>query len=197
MTSRKKIAVILSAAIVIAVLPAWNALRVGVSDTAVKNAERAVQSGDADAAVDFMNDAVDWDPNNAAKRSLLGNALLLVNQPYDAAFELKKAMKNPNDPNIAFNLGVAYSKIGNRETADRFFDEAERRYRSALAKNPKDAMVMYAMGRFYLSLSKRREALDCFIKAAMLAPENPAPMLALERLREIGLTPGEMEGGVL
>jgi tetratricopeptide (TPR) repeat protein len=180
MNGRKILIVLIFVA---ALYPVWHFIRVKVSDRAVADAQQAIRSSDADAAVDFMFKAVNWDPANAQKRSLLGNALLLVNQPYDAAFELKKAMANFSDPDIAFNLGVAFVRIGDSQTAERFFDEAERRHRRELRRRPESGKAMFRLGRFFLALGKRREALDCFIKATMLDPDNPAHVQAVERLR--------------
>jgi tetratricopeptide (TPR) repeat protein len=176
-------------------LPVWHAIRVSVSDRSVAAAERAIKGGDPDAAVDHMYDAVNWDPKNAKKRALLGNALLLAGEPLDAAEELKLALTDPKDTAASFNLGVAHHRLGDYALAGRYFDETERRYRARLARDPRNAETMFALGRFYQVTGKYREALDCFIKVAMLDKGNPKALAAIDAMRRQALRPVREEGG--
>ena len=173
----------------LAAWPAWHAFRIRRSDAFAARAAAAMRAADHEAAAERMGSAVDWDPANTRKRVLLANTLVLTGRAEEALFELRQAMSEPRDPEPPFTMGLAYASLGRAQEAERMFAESERRRLAGLRAAPGDARLMHSLGEFYLTTGRGREALDCFIKAALLAPDDPRPAAAIERIRLVGLAP--------
>lgn len=84
----------------------------------------------------------------------------------DAAKRLERiSQRDPENPSVLFNLGVAYS-FSKRE------DDALEKFQDCVNINPAMAHAFYNMGQIYL-ISKRdfSKALNCFAHAASVRPD--------------------------
>ncbi|MDH4395789.1 MAG: FecR domain-containing protein [Limnobacter sp.] len=70
-------------------------------------------------------------------------------------------------PDIAAYKG----ELGTLETFANQFPEAEKAYTDALVQNPSDYVSLTGLGLLRLKQGRRQDALDCFLKAGLMAPE--------------------------
>ena len=71
----------------------------------------------------------------------------------------------PNNANVLYNLGVAYSELGQE-------DEAIIRLKKAVQLDPSHAHAWVGIGNAYYRLNKREQALEAFEKAVEADPDD-------------------------
>ncbi len=112
------------------------------------------------------------------------NKLFDANKEADSIEYFKQAVKL--DPNLAeahFKLGMAYSLVEKDEKnekkaseikkeEDKAFGDAVKAYQKILAKNPKDDVAQFNLGRSYNRLNKDKEAESAIRKAASMKPKD-------------------------
>lgn len=76
------------------------------------------------------------------------------------------ALAHPDDSRVLVVMGDAFYRRGD-------FDEAERKYRRAVALDPDSAAAHFGVGRILRTLGRYGEAAGSFSRAAGLAPETP------------------------
>ncbi|HZI95142.1 MAG TPA: protein kinase [Patescibacteria group bacterium] len=74
-------------------------------------------------------------------------------QPEESIQAYEEMLKgDPDDPFLAFNIGEVYEETGN-------FAEAEKRFRGAIAHDPKNAVLRFTLGRVMIKGGKQEAAL--------------------------------------
>lgn len=119
-----------------------------------------------------------------------GKRLLDENQTEAAIAAFEKAVElNPDLAEAHFELGIAYDLLdlqkeqsgefvetqtdGKKKTrSQKAFEKAVVAYKKWLAKNPKDDVAHFNLGRTYSKLFKDEEAVDSFEKAVELKPDD-------------------------
>lgn len=118
-----------------------------------------------------------------------GKRLLDENQTEAAITSLEKAVElNPDLAEAHFQLGIAYDLLDlqkeqsgefvaggdekKKPRAQKAFEKAVVAYKKWLAKNPKDDLAHFNLGRTYTKLFKDEEAVDSFEQAVKLKPDD-------------------------
>ena len=106
------------------------------------------------------------DPRSGQAHYLLAYTLLRENMPKESLSEYTRAaaLQTPSAEDLK-NVGQAYVLLND-------YDDAARWMSRAIDMDPKDAEIWYSLGRLRYSEQKYSEAVDCFRKALLLAPEN-------------------------
>jgi tetratricopeptide (TPR) repeat protein len=119
-----------------------------------------------------------------------GKRLLDENQTEAAIAAFEKAVElNPDLAEAHFQLGIAYdlldmqkeqsgefteTKIDEKKKtrSEKAFEKAVTAYKKWLAKNPKDDVAHFNLGRTFSKLNKDEEAVDSFEQAVKLKPDD-------------------------
>ena len=119
-----------------------------------------------DEALNFINRALSQAPNQPAIHSLMGDILLLQQQPEQALGALLKARElGDGSSQIYFNIGSAYLALARYEDAKIYFDQA-------LALDPLMVVAHVNKGLAEHSLMNLEAALRCFDAALCIEPSN-------------------------
>jgi tetratricopeptide (TPR) repeat protein len=117
-----------------------------------------------DDALNFINRALSQAPNQPAIHSLMGDILLLQQQPEQALGALLKARElGDGSSQIYFNIGSAYLALARYEDAKIYFDQA-------LALDPLMVVAHVNKGLAEHSLMNMDAALRCFDAALCIDP---------------------------
>ena len=117
--------------------------------------------------MDDENIRVAWTPGDASEDPLEHAISLLRQGDYGRAVPLMENLliANPNDPDILYNLGMAYSDTGQMQDAIELLSRA-------VEVNPDDANAFVALGVAHQRNSEPSEALTALRKAIELDPVN-------------------------
>lgn len=150
-------------------------------------------SGSSSNAVDANADPVVEAPVNGADADAAlaeGKRLLDENQTEAAIASLEKAVElNPDLAEAHFQLGIAYDLLDmqkeqsgefaetntdekKKSRSEKAFEKAVVAYKKWLAKNPKDDVAHFNLGRTFSKLNKDEEAVDSFEQAVKLKPDD-------------------------
>ena len=144
-------------------------------------AKLADLSGENGLAVDFLNEALEYYPDEPAWRSWLSN-LLASQKDYDnAAFHMEEAISlQPDSPTNWESLGKLYIRTRQNNQAIHAFTKA-------VELNPQNPDTLLALATSYRAAGDIDEALDCIEKAIDLdvKPEK-ALLLRGEISRDLG-----------
>ncbi len=139
----------------------------------VNEAKTALQGGNANLAVEKLQQALRLDPNAEEALYLLGNAYTQQGQLPQAEEQFLKALKiNGKDADARSNLGVVYYRQGK-------LPEAEQAFRAALSQKASDADIHYNLGGVLAAENKLDDAVSEFKKAEELNPSLAEPYLGL------------------
>ncbi|MEM1202225.1 MAG: tetratricopeptide repeat protein [Acidobacteriota bacterium] len=120
--------------------------------------------GSAPAAVAVFRDLVLRSPEDVAMRRLFSRALAADGQAAAAVQELEEARQRaPEDPELAFTLGMGHLRLGDRAQADALFTEA--------AGSPPDVGILVLVGRTYRDFGHHDAARGALRRALELDPE--------------------------
>ena len=174
---------------------------------------RALQSGDAAAAVGYLRKAVEVDPDNPSPRHELATALSLTGDTHGAIAEFEETLRrSPTFTPAHYSLGVLLAANGRYTDAiqhlsaavaqepndvrvrlqlgqalgrTRQFDKAMVQYQYALKLEPQlaDAQFGYAMA--LVGLGRYPEARDVLREGAAAHPDQPRFNDALARLQHV------------
>jgi Flp pilus assembly protein TadD len=145
----------------------------GDAATLIQEAKDALNSGNADAAIPKLQQALRLDANSVEARFLLGNAFAKKEQFPQAEEQFLQALKlDANNTDARSNLGVVYYRQGKLQ-------EAEKAFRAALSQTPNDGEIRYNLGGVLVAMNRTEEALDEFLKAKELSPSLAEPYLGL------------------
>ena len=126
----------------------------------------AYQQGDADTGLEFIDRAIELEPEVAAFHANRGNLLRALGEPDLAVTAHRRAVEfDPRNAEFLTNLGNAY-----RDLHD--LSEAERCYREAVALEPHSASMLCNLGVVLHELGRHQEALDAYRRATTMQPRN-------------------------
>jgi protein O-GlcNAc transferase len=145
----------------------------------------ALEMGDMDRGIEFIERSLAINPNQPLAHSNLGNALLTVGQPLRALDSLDQALRLKSDLSIAhYNRGNALKALGRAEQALASYD-------AALRVDGSHAKTLNNRGVVLQELGRLKEARSSFEQASKLDPRFAAPgknlavvLLRLELPRE-------------
>ena len=125
-----------------------------------------VNSGDIDAGMQLINQAISLDPYDSEKLHARGQLNAALKKPVEAILDYKKAISiSPNVFQYHYNLGNVYMDF-------RQFQDACNCYTNAAHLNPSDADIYSNRGMCFFQMSKRKEAYNDFKKALSLNPSD-------------------------
>jgi tetratricopeptide (TPR) repeat protein len=112
------------------------------------------------------------DPFDAAALHGLGRVMLRRKRPAEAIALLSAAAEDGADADVLTDLGAALAEVASDE-------EAELRFRQALARQSEHFQALLNLGGLLLTKGRSQEALDHLRHALRIAPEGSEPGLAL------------------
>jgi tetratricopeptide (TPR) repeat protein len=153
-------------------------IRAEQSGTAYANVGLAFrEDGDQTQAVQYLRNALKFDPRNTAASINLGNALLSLGQTQEAVAAFRTGLAvDPDSPDLNYNLGYALDRsaksadaisplrraaalspnylpaqslLGQILVTEGLFDEAVAHYQSAILANPKSADLRFAASQLF------------------------------------------------
>jgi|GEM_PF-460469 len=129
-------------------------------------------------AVTWLERARKADPTNANTLLFLGMNNLELGRPKVAREALEQGVKlYPQDPQMHFQLGVAYDKLGSSEAA-------EKEFKTVLTLDPKNAGAMNYLGYTWTEKNTRLDEAEKLLRQAVqLDPDNAAFLDSLGWLR--------------
>lgn len=181
-----------------------------LADIHFKKALQYTEKAQVDEVISECKQALTLDPSNGEVRLCLGNAYLNQGKYSEAIRELLESLKTGEDPNIYFNLGLAYSKMGmfnkaviaykvvigmipnyvdaSSNLADIYssigrYDEAIAAYERVIALEPDRAAAYNNLGIVYIMEGRKREAIVQWEKALQLNPDFEDAKKNLKRVR--------------
>jgi Tfp pilus assembly protein PilF len=127
----------------------------------------ALTKGDAAAALPFLRDAVKLDPQHFLAHVQLGDALLALNQPADAADAYRRSVElQPSVAEARIGLAEALLKSGQPAAAETIL-------REGLALQPDSGELNFSLGLLLENLGKRAEATPFLQRADKLGLARP------------------------
>jgi tetratricopeptide (TPR) repeat protein len=165
-----RIAVLLSAAAIIAVIAAGCAKKpVQDEHMLVQEGIQLFQQGKYEKALDNFNKAIEADPKDAEAYFFKANALALLGKKQEAVAEYDKSSQlAPDVPQTYFNKGNALADLGKDK-------EAVAAYDMAIEKNPTYAKAYYNKAMILSRMGRTKESQEVLSKARSLAPLPPQP----------------------
>ena len=134
--------------------------------------------GQSDQALAAAEKARDLAPQDPTSYLFLGNVLVTKGELAKAADSYEQALKlDPNNLRALENLGNYYSILDP--------DKGLLYYQRYLVLEPDDAEMYYQVGLVQEKKSDVRAAIEDFKKSIEIAPEQPAPHLALAEIYEV------------
>ena len=148
--------------------------RLQASDILVGRALAAVRANELARAEEALNKAIAAAPMHARAHFFKGNVLLMLGRPGEAVEPLTEALRRSSDPNIPYNLALAWLEQGDLAAARRWCA-------AALRLKPVFPEAFATLGFISRREGQSREAEGWLWRALEAAPGNPAVV------RELGL----------
>lgn len=161
--------------LVAAAVPLW---RLQASDILVGRALKAVRSQEPARAEEALQKAVSSAPMHARAHFFLGNVLLMQGRSEEAVRSLSEALRRSSDPNIPYDLCLAYLEQKDLVSARRWCA-------SSLKLKPVFPEAFATLGFISRREGQRKEAESWLKRSLEAAPGNPAVA------RELGLLAAE------
>jgi tetratricopeptide (TPR) repeat protein len=163
-----RIAVLLSAAVIVAVIAAGCAKKPAPDEhMLVQEGIQSFQQGKYEKALDNFNKAIEADPKDAEAHFFKANALTLMGKKQEAITEYDKSIQiAPDVPQTYFNKGNALADLGRDK-------EAVAAYDMAIAKNPTYVKAYYNKAMILSRMGRTKESQEVLLKARSLAPAPP------------------------
>ncbi|MFH1135862.1 MAG: tetratricopeptide repeat protein [Pseudomonadota bacterium] len=142
------------------------------SITGPREAEKRIQigrrmlaQGHLEEAREAFAQALEYDPDNPARKAEIGEVFLASGQAAEAEhFFVSSIKENPDDISLYNRLGIAYRK-------QKKFAAAVANYRKAIAIDPHEENLRYNLARAYLSAGDKDNALLSLREAIKISPD--------------------------
>ena len=137
--------------------------------------------GEVELAEKYFLVAIRYEPASARSRNLYGAFLFSEERYFEAIEQLQKASENrfyPNRPSVFENLGVAYSKIDDK-------DAAERSFMRAVQLNPEQTRALLELALIRFDEKKYIESRDFYRRHVATVPKSPKALLLCARLARV------------
>jgi tetratricopeptide (TPR) repeat protein len=139
----------------------------------------SAREGDAAAAIDFFQRALQIDPAHVIALVNLGNAYRQQKEWGDAKKVLQRAFEvEPDDPEVNYSLGMVCAQLGE---SDRAYEYLKR----AVELRPVYPEALNNLGVLYLRTRRPEEAVHSFEESIRVAPEYDQSYLNLARVYAI------------
>ena len=132
-------------------------------------------------ALDFLQQALQKDPNNAFAYSQQAKISFSMHQPAQAREAIDRAIAiQPYQPDFLYVSGILFAAEGK-------LDEALSAFNQVTQINPKEADAFFEIGKIRLQRGNRTAAIAAFRQAATLDPNDPEYRRALASARSKSL----------
>jgi tetratricopeptide (TPR) repeat protein len=139
----------------------------------------SARQGDAAAAIEFFQRALQIDPVHLIALLNLGNAYRQRKEWVEAKKALQRAFAvGPDDPEVAYSLGMVCAQL---EESDRAYEYLKR----AVSLRPVYPEALNNLGVLYLRTGRPEEAIHSFEESIRVAPEYDQSYLNLARVYAI------------
>ncbi len=117
------------------------------------------QSGDLQRAIKSYSEFLKLEPNHLQANCLKASALQASNRSHEAITHYLIAhKKSPNDPDITLEIGLCFSKIGNLDRGNFFYEKS-------IALDPRDARAWTNLGNNFTKLKLYKRAFSAYESA--------------------------------
>ena len=143
--------------------------------------------GEIKLAEKYFTNAVRYDPDSARVRNLYGAFLFAEERYLEAIEQLQKASDNrfyPNRPSVFENLGVAYSRINDKVSAEQAFTRA-------VQLNPEQARALLELAVLQYEQQNYLESREFYRRHIGTAPKSPKALLLCTQLARVFQKPDE------
>jgi len=131
-----------------------------------REAQRLVQAGRVDEAIDTLRQAIAIDVSGTTSRHYLGLLLAQQGRFEEAVEQLRMVVKaDPGNVEAKSTLGLALTELGR-------LDEAQAIYRDVLQRHPDHAPTLMYLGHIQAQLGRNEEAIDSMRRAVEAQPAN-------------------------
>jgi tetratricopeptide (TPR) repeat protein len=139
----------------------------------------SARQGDAAAAIDYFQRALQLDPAHLIALVNLGNAYRQRKEWAQAKTTLERAFEvGPDDPEVNYSLGMVFAQL---DESDRAFEDLKR----AVILRPVYPEALNNLGVLYLRKRRPEEAIHSFEESVRVAPEYDQSYLNLARVYAI------------
>jgi tetratricopeptide (TPR) repeat protein/peroxiredoxin len=136
----------------------------------------SAREGDAAAAIDFFQRALQIDPAHLIALLNLGNAYRQRKEWVEAKKALERAFEvGPDDPEVNYSLGMVCAQLDELDRADEYL-------RRAVSLRPAYPEALNNLGVLYLHTKRPTEAIHSFEESIRVAPEYDQSYLNLARV---------------
>ncbi|WP_453898135.1 tetratricopeptide repeat protein [Xanthocytophaga flava] len=136
------------------------------SEAFLEKGRQMMQQGDFKGALDFLNKAIEKDPENVDALNARGVANLELKQYAAAQLDFDQAIK------LNSNTYKPYYNRGRNQAAQQKWQPALEDFSKAVQMAPDTADIYFNRGVIYFQLNQFPEALQDFSKAILLNPQN-------------------------
>ena len=136
------------------------------ANTAFTEGNKYYDADETTKAIEAFKQAVKLNPDLAEAHFKLGVAYALVEKEKDAEVEVKI-----NEP-APTKTPAKGKEVVKKKDSEKAFEEAVKAYKKIIAKNPKDDVAHFNLGRSYNKLNEDKEAEKSLRQAVKLKPED-------------------------
>ena len=143
--------------------------------------------GEAELAEKYFIDAIRYGSESARIRNLYGAFLYAEGRYFEAIEQLRQASDNrfyPNRPSVFENLGMAYSRVNDK-------DGAEQAFMRAVQLNPEQTRALLELAVIRYEQQNYVESRNFYRRHIATAPKSPKALLLCTQLAKVFEQPDE------
>ncbi len=134
--------------------------------TALDEGNKYFDANNTEKAIDAFKQSTKLNPDLAEAHFKLGVAYALIEKEKESQVELK-----PNEPTSTKTPKKGKDVVAKKDS-DKAFADAVKAYKKIIAKNPKDDVALFNLGRSYNKINEDKEAEKTLRQAVKLKPDD-------------------------
>lgn len=134
--------------------------------TALAEGNKYFDANNTEKAIEAFKQAAKLNPDLAEAHFKLGVAYALIEKEKESQVELK-----PNEPTPTKTPKKGKDVVAKKDS-DKAFEDAVKAYKKIVAKNPKDDVALFNLGRSYNKINEDKEAEKTLRQAVKLKPDD-------------------------
>lgn len=140
--------------------------------TAFAEGNKYFDANETEKAIEAFKQAVKLSPDLAEAHFKLGVAYALIEKEKESQVELEPTNTNKPTPTPAKVIKKGKNVVVVRTDSVKAFEDAVKAYKKIIAKNPKDDVAHFNLGRSYNKLNEDKEAEKALRQAVKLKPDD-------------------------
>lgn len=142
------------------------------ADTAFAEGNKLFDANDIETAIEAYKQAVDLNPDFGEAYFKLGISYAIIEKQEESMPAVATTEEEPTPTPKAKSKGKKEEEVVRTKKSEKAFESAVKVYKKFLAKNPKDDVAQFFLGRSYDKLNEDTDALKAFREAVKLKPDN-------------------------